>query len=136
MIIFAGIVNAVAITAAATGRLGPIGAAVTHQIASLLVVLNSLRLLHVGGRPSRFAWIAPKLDSFSHELHHLSHHVDPKRWFDQAIAHRRELARPALATAAALILLSGFYALAPNEIGVIERFGRKVLPYRQPGLAL
>ena len=106
MIVFAGIVNAVAITAAATGRLGPIGAAVTHQIASLLVVLNSLRLLHVG----------------------------PKRWFDEAIAHRRVLARPALAAAVALILVSGFYSLAPNEIGVIERFGRKILPYQQPGL--
>ena len=81
MIVFAGIVNAVAITAAATGRLGPIGAAVTHQIASLLVVLNSLRLLHVEGKASRFAWIAPKLHHFSHELHHLSHRVDPKRWF-------------------------------------------------------
>ncbi|MGA2602413.1 MAG: cation-translocating P-type ATPase, partial [Bryobacteraceae bacterium] len=45
IIIFAGVVNAVAITAAATGALGPIGAAVTHQVASLLVVLNSLRLL-------------------------------------------------------------------------------------------
>jgi hypothetical protein len=93
MIIFAGIVNAVAITAAATGRLGPIGAAVTHQIASLLVVLNSLRLLHVGGQAGRFAWIAPKLHDLSHELHHLSQQVDPKRWFDRAVAHRRELAR-------------------------------------------
>jgi len=134
MIVFAGIVNAVAITAAATGRLGPIGAAVTHQIASLLVVLNSLRLLHVGGKAGRFAWIAPKLHHFSHELHHLSHRVDPKRWFDRAIAHRRELARPALSAVAALILLSGFYSLAPNEIGVVERFGRKILPYREPGL--
>ncbi|MGA2735818.1 MAG: FtsH protease activity modulator HflK [Bryobacteraceae bacterium] len=134
MIIFAGIVNAVAITAAATGRLGPIGAAVTHQIASLLVVLNSLRLLHVGGKAGRFGWVAPKLHYLSHELHHLSHHVDPKRWFDEAIARRRELARPALVGVAALILLSGFYALAPNEIGIIERFGRKILPYQQPGL--
>ncbi|MGD0365248.1 MAG: FtsH protease activity modulator HflK [Bryobacteraceae bacterium] len=134
MIIFAGIVNAVAITAAATGRLGPIGAAVTHQIASLLVVLNSLRLLHVGGKPGRFAWIAPKLHHLSHELHHLSGRVDPKHWFDHAVARRRELARPALAAAAALILLSGFYSLSPNEIGVIERFGQKMLPYRQPGL--
>ena len=134
MIIFAGIVNAVAITAAATGKLGPIGAAVTHQIASLLVVLNSLRLLHVGGRAGRFAWISPKLHHFSHELHHLSHRIDPKRWFDHAVAHRRELARPSLASVAALIGLSGVYSLAPNEIGVIERFGKKILPYREPGL--
>ncbi len=136
MIIFAGIVNAVAITAAATGKLGPIGAAVTHQIASLLVVLNSLRLLHVGGKPSRLAWIAPKLQYFSHELHHLSHHVDPKHWFDEAVAHRRQMARPALGAAAALILLSGFYSLGPSEIGIIERFGQKILPYRAAGAAL
>jgi HflK protein len=134
MIVFAGIVNLVAITACATGRLGPMGAAVTHQIASLLVVLNSLRLLHVGGKPGRFAWIAPRLHHLSHELHHLSHHVDPKRWFDEAVAHRRELTRPALAAATALVLSSGFYSLAPNEIGVIERFGRKIVPFEQPGL--
>ena len=29
--------------------------------------------------------------------------------------------------------LNGFYILSPDEVGVIERFGRKVLPYREPG---
>jgi Cu+-exporting ATPase len=135
IIIFAGVVNAVAITAAATGRLGPIGAAVTHQIASLLVVLNSLRLLRVERHPGRFAWISvARLHDLSHELHHLSHYVDPKRWFDRAVARRRELARPVLIAAAMLLVFNGFYSLAPNETGVIERFGRKILPYREPGL--
>ena len=60
--------------------------------------------------------------------------MDPKRWFDAAVARRRELARPAFAALAVLILLNGFYSLAPNETGVIERFGRKILPYREPGL--
>jgi HflK protein len=60
--------------------------------------------------------------------------MDPKRWFDHAVAHRRELARPVLAAAVVLLFLSGFYALGPNETGVIERFGRKVMPYRTPGL--
>jgi len=48
--------------------------------------------------------------------------------------HRARLARPALYTALALILLNGFYELRPGEVGVIERFGRKVLPYSEPGL--
>ena len=134
MIVFAGIVNALSVTAAATGRLGPMGAAVTHQIASLLVVLNSLRLLHVERPHSRLAELKHRLRHLEHDLHHLSHRVDPKRWFDQAVAHRRELARPVALSAAALIFLSGFYTLVPNETGVIERFGRKILPYRQPGL--
>jgi Cu+-exporting ATPase len=135
IIIFAGVVNAVAITAAATGRLGPIGAAVTHQIASLLVVLNSLRLLRVERHAGRLSQISTAWrHELSQRLHHLAHDLDPKLWFDRVLAHRRQLARPVLAAAAALILLSGFYSLGPNETGVIERFGRRILPYGQPGL--
>ncbi len=133
IIVFAGGVNAIAIAAAATGRLGPIGAAVTHQIASLLVVLNSLRLLKVE-RQGRFTWISPALLNLSHQLHHLSHRIDPKGWFDWVIGRRRDLARPALGAPLALVILNGFYSLAPNETGVIERFGQKVLPYSEPGL--
>ena len=122
IIIFAGIVNAVAIMAAATGKLGVLGAAVTHQMASLLVVLNSLRLLRVERQAGRLGWLSSaRLKDLSHQLHHLSHdlshRMDPKRWFDRAVAHRRELARPALLAAAALLFLSGFYALGPNETG-------------------
>ncbi len=36
--------------------------------------------------------------------------------------------------ALALYVGSGFYILSPDESGVIERFGRKLLPYREPGL--
>ncbi len=140
IIIFAGIVNAVAILAAATGKLGVLGAAVTHQMASLLVVLNSLRLLRVERPAGRLGWLSSaRLKDLSHQLHHLSHdlshQMDPKRWFDWAVAHRRELARPALVAAAALVFLSGFYALGPNETGVIERFGpAKSCPIARPGL--
>jgi HflK protein len=35
--------------------------------------------------------------------------------------------------AVALYLASGFYILGPDESGVIERFGRKMLSYREPG---
>jgi HflK protein len=39
-----------------------------------------------------------------------------------------------VAAALALWVLSGFYILPPDETGVIERFGRKILPHREPGL--
>ena len=47
IIIFAGAVNLVSVGLAYSGAIGPMGAAVTHQVASLLVMLNSLRLLRV-----------------------------------------------------------------------------------------
>jgi HflK protein len=53
---------------------------------------------------------------------------------DWVMARRQQLTRPALYTAAALYVLSGVYMLSPNETGVIERFGRKILPHAQPGL--
>src|SRR5207244_8057344 len=47
IILFAGGVNLVAVLLCATGKLGPIGAAMTHQLSSFLVMMNSLRLLRV-----------------------------------------------------------------------------------------
>src|SRR4029079_12962623 len=54
IILFAGGVNLVAVILCATGSLGPIGAAMTHQLSSFFVMMNSLRLLAVaraGGGP-------------------------------------------------------------------------------------
>jgi modulator of FtsH protease HflK len=50
------------------------------------------------------------------------------------VERREQLMRPALYTAAALYILSGVYMLSPNETGVVERFGRKILPYSEPGM--
>jgi HflK protein len=52
-------------------------------------------------------------------------------WF---IANWSRLRRPLMVAALALYVGSGFYILSPDESGVIERFGRKLLPYREPGL--
>ena len=54
IILFACAVNLIAVGVAATGKIGPLGAAFTHQLAALLVMLNSLRLLRVE-RPTRRA---------------------------------------------------------------------------------
>ena len=137
IIVFAGVVNLAAVGAAATGRLGPIAAAATHQAASLLVMLNSLRLLAPGRlhRQQRPQWIvADRIRRHGRSLWRRAAGLDPKAAFNRLVENRRRLARPALAAALAILALNGFYIVRPDEIGLIERFGRKQLPYRGPGL--
>jgi len=138
---FAVILNAIAIFLASTGRLGPLGAAFTHQIGSFLVMLNALRLLEVEDRGvgklrQRFAgWLRdgwPRLAAYRAKL--WISRVEPREWGAHIAANWRAYSRPAAMAALALVLLSGFYTLQPNEVGVIERFGRKSATYREPGL--
>jgi Cu+-exporting ATPase len=136
IILFAGVVNLAAVAAAATGVIGPLGAAFTHQLSSLFVMLNSLRLLRIEGTGTRrFRWFAhPKVQHMWDGLRSLTGKFDARELLLNIVDRRRELARPVLFTAVALLFLNGFYALRPDEIGVIERFGRRVLPLREPGL--
>ena len=139
IIVFAGIVNVVAVLAAAKGLLGPIGAAITHQVASLLVMLNSVRLLKVerprgalpwwqrwtmrSGLTRLWEWVLPALGR-----------LDPAAGFARLWEWRRRLVKPLLGGAAAVWVASGVYVIEPEQLGVIARFGRKVEPYREPGL--
>jgi Cu+-exporting ATPase len=123
IVLFAGAVNLLAVIACATGRLGPIGAALTHQLSSFCVMLNSLRLLRTGPPLHvhvRQVWRAAQAAC-----------VLALAWL---LVHRWRLVRPALWTAAAGCVLSGVYIVQPDEIGVIERFGRKVTPFSSPGI--
>ncbi len=138
IILFAGVVNVAAVFAAAYGYLGPIGAAFTHQISSFFVMLNSLRLLRVeraAGVESRWARLveASPLPVAGQRIGAWLRRIDPGAAFNWIWQRRRELVRPALAVAALLLALNGFYILQPHEQGVIERFGKKVTPYKQPG---
>jgi hypothetical protein len=139
IILFAGALNALAVLACATGKIGPIGAAFTHQLSSFLVMMNSLRLLRVersATSPWRFTgwfkhWVAaPPLAAAWDGLRQ----IDPAKAFFSLVARRRQMVKPALLAAAALIVVNGFYAIQPDEVGVIERFGRKVTPFSDPGL--
>jgi Cu+-exporting ATPase len=126
IVLFAGVVNLISVGLAWSGTIGPMGAAVTHQAASLLVMLNSLRLLRVErGAPAAWRRFFPHI--------HLRH-LDPRHAFDRIVERRRRFYRPALYTAAALIVLSGFYVVGPQDEAVLERLGRRVVPNRGPGL--
>ena len=135
--LFAGGVNLVAVILCATGNLGPIGAAMTHQLSSFCVMMNSLRLLRVErSRASRFGRLiaASPLPRLWQGVREKASEIDLSAGMEWVLERREQLKRPALYTAAALYVLSGVYMLSPNETGIIERFGRKILPPAEPGL--
>ena len=122
--LFAGLVNLSAVLLAATGKLGPIGAALTHQLSSFFVMMNSLRLLRVRGR-----WM-PKLMGLWDRVHGRIPEVDTGAILMWLRAHKRE----AVLTVLALVLLNGAYIVPPDELGIVQRFGRKLTPDDGPGL--
>ncbi len=143
IIFFAGVVNLAAVLCAACGVIGPIGAALTHQLSSFLVMLNSLRLLRIerplqleSWRPAGVARLVRRtpLPQAWDRLRNITARID----FDSAVswlaAHRTALVRPALLAVAALLILNGAYIIPPDQEGIIQRFGKNLPPYRQPGL--
>jgi HflK protein len=56
------------------------------------------------------------------------------RAFEYAQREWRWLWKPVLVSLALLWVASGTYVLKPEETAVVQRFGRKLLPYRGPGL--
>ena len=128
IVFFAGVVNFGAVLLCAWGVLGPIGAAFTHQLSSFFVMLNSLRLLRVGkGRPIR-------MPDFPKRLRTVAQSVNWRGAGSALWGRRHQLAKPVTMVFAGLWVLSGFYSLAPNEVGVVQRFGKHLVPDREPGI--
>jgi Cu+-exporting ATPase len=111
---------------------GPVAAVIYHQLGSLAVLLNSMRLLWferaAGARWERLnervervnKWLGRRFDP-DEAFHRLGHH-----W------------RPAAAAAALLALggyaLSGLTQVGPDEVAVVRRFGRPLADDLGPGL--
>ncbi len=141
--VFALAFNAGAIVAAGLGIIGPVGAAATHQVSALLVVLNALRLLAYGRfgesalarRGHKFQHDAEhQLGHFTHWLRHrvpsISLH-QARHWLDH---HRKPLIKYSVAALPLLYALSGVTMIGPDEAAVVRRFGRRQTPTLGPGL--
>jgi Cu+-exporting ATPase len=118
---FAFGLNATAVTLAALGVLSPVAAAILHQVGSLLVLLNSMRLLVFGGwselPPVRW------LRAVGQQIGRIDEAIDLQPVGAWCLAQRRTLAS---AGAAALIFwyaASGIVAIGPGEVGLVQRFG-------------
>ncbi len=132
IILFAGLLNLTAVLMAATGQVGPIGAALTHQLSSFFVMMNSLRLLRV--HRGQAYWPRRLQTEAWDRLRHAANRIDPEAGLAWISENRPRLWRPALLAAVALIVLNGIFIVSPDEVGIIQRFGQKLTPFDGPGL--
>ncbi len=137
IILFAGLFNVLAVGLAATGILSPIGAAVTHQLSSFFVMINSLRLLRT--EPISFGWTTSWLKrtpipALWNRLRGAIEAFDIREGFATVVGRWREFVRPTAIGLATLIVLSGIHTIGAAEIGIVERFGKRLAPYEEPGL--
>jgi HflK protein len=138
--IFAFAVNVAAVAAAATGVIGPAAAAAIHQVSALLVVLNSLRLLAYG--KVKQSMLLKHVRKLVRETRHRARHFaedhqptirlyDVRHWFDH---HRAQVAKYGSAAVVLFYLLTGVTIIGPDELGVVQRFGRRLPAPLWPGL--
>ena len=134
IIVFAFGFNALAMLLASLGILRPVAAAILHQVGSLLVLLNAMRLLVFGDwaelPPFRQLRAAGRADQPHSTIASIS-----GRSGDGSSGLARPSRRAAWRSLAALYATSGLTAIGPGEVGLLQRFGgyRGVL---EPGLHL
>ncbi len=151
ILIFAFGINFVAVGFAAFGWLPPAAAAIVHQAASLLVILNCVRLLYEGRAVAareghgwrRFPVLAGPVDGLAAgwnawnagrrtAVHRLEHALEDSPARIRSAAPR--LLRAAPFALVALWAATGLRTIEPREVGLVQRFGRHVGGELGPGL--
>ena len=111
----------------------PLAAVLYHQIGSLAVLLNAMRLLWFERAATSPRWLRARQVLRSVD-HWMEHHLD----LDEAVHRLSHHWRPvALGAAALLILLyasTGLTRVGPDEVAVVRRFGRPVPEDLGPGV--
>ena len=130
ILLFAFGLNGLAVVLAGLRILGPVAAAITHQVGSLLVLLNAIRLLGFE------RWEQLAVVRASGRVVTYCRACRPSAGFDWSWSHRRGLSRALVLTSVGLYLVSGVTVIGPGEIGLLRRFGRHVPPALGPGLYL
>ncbi|MCL6583992.1 MAG: cadmium-translocating P-type ATPase [bacterium] len=130
IIFFAVIFNTLAVVAAAwaSAWVTPPIAAIVHQISSLLVVGNSLRLLSGKIKDILTGWLLALIGWSKHLVHD---HIR-SLWEN----YRKPIVNTSLALVIVLYLFSGLTMIAPYQRGVVQRFGRLITDNVPPGLHL
>jgi Cu+-exporting ATPase len=112
--------------------LGPLAGVIYHQLGSLAVLLNSMRLL----------WFERRLDNpqvtrvretFKRVDHWMEHHLDFDEGLHWLSHHWRRALALGILLAAGVWALSGLTTVGPGERAVVLRFGKPVAVL-QPGL--
>ena len=110
----------------------PIAAVLYHQLGSLFVLLNSMRLLWFERQPG------PRMQSVRAGMDRFSRWMEKRLDFDEGlhwITHQwRAIGAVLLLLLGGGYALSGLTAIGPDEVGVVRRFGRPLPSDLGPGL--
>jgi len=109
----------------------PLAAVIYHQIGSLVVLLNAMRLLTFE-RPAWSGW----RDRMIGVNHRLEKWLDVEASLHWLLHHWRPAATAVCLLAAILYGLSGLAVIGPDECAVVRRFGRALPDDLDPGLHL
>lgn len=117
--LFACGVNGLGVAACVAGWLSPVAAAVFHEIASLAVMANAMRLLWFddGSRGGITAMRQPGW------LDRISASLSPSAWVYWVLSRWSLVLRLAASGLAAAWLLSSVVLVQPDEVALITRFG-------------
>jgi Cu+-exporting ATPase len=111
----------------------PVAAVVYHQLGSLAVLLNAMRLLWFERTST-----SPLLQRLNGGLLRVNDWLEHRLDIDEAFHWLSHQWKPVLAGLALLVLcgwgLSGLNAIGPDEVGVVRRFGRPLPKDLDPGL--
>jgi P-type Cu+ transporter len=119
--------NAVAVALAGLRVMGPVTAAIVHQIGSLLVLLNAVRLLGFE------QWHSYAFVRAGENIASACRRCRPSILLDHLWERRRSIVRAGLMLAALAYLGSGITLIEPGEVGLLRRFGRFHPPLLGPG---
>ena len=118
---FAFGLNALAVLLASLGILSPVAAAIFHQIGSLLVLLNAMRLLVFGD----WAELPPfrQLRSLGARINRIDDAVDLDLVWTGAAGIDEASSVVLRLVPAIFYAVSGIQAIGPGEVGLVQRFG-------------
>jgi Cu+-exporting ATPase len=112
---------------------GPLAAVLYHQLGSLLVLLNSMRLLWF-----ERAQDSPGYRRWSERVRGVNEWMEKRLDLDEGLHWLGHYWRPVLAGIAGLLLFvyaaSGFTIIREGELGIVRRFGRPLPGDLAPGL--
>ncbi len=128
ILIFAFAFNGLAILLAGLRALGPVAAAIVHQVGSLLVLLNAIRILGFE------RWHTFTIVRVFNRVVFVCKRFRPSAAVDWVWEHRRRVVRAGLAVGFLAYAMSGTVIVGPEQVGVLRRLGRFEPPLLRPGL--
>lgn len=122
ILFFAFGLNGLGMLLAAAGVISPVTAAVLHEVGSLAVMLNALRLLWF--EHSSQGWTGRLAQHTTTAAEWITTALSPSRWVYRVVDHWNTLLRLAATGAVVWWLVSNWVFLPADEQAIVTRFGK------------